>query len=320
MGRAGIMAEKYRKVDPRIWKDEKFIALSERDKLIFIYCITAQVNRIGIFNFSPAMAAEDVGVTNTQTFRERFDNVKKLFNWGYDETFRVLYIPTWWKYNLPENKNVLVGNLKDLHELPNTPLLSLFYNNLKYLGDLAEAFTQTLAERYSKPSPIQEQEQEQEQESYCSELRGTSEPAASVRLVEPGKDVLEDPPVMVFPLIKKDGEFAVCRKDIDEWQETFPGIDVEIELRVIRQWSVDNPQRRKTAKGIRKHISGWLAKEQDRKGRALGSAVKAPANGTTRCGSCSYNSKGRKCRNLGKEGFDPKKCEAFVSNEPRVGR
>jgi len=302
------MAEKYRKVDPRVWKDEKFITLSERDKLIFIYCITAQVNRIGIFNFSPAMAAEDVGVTNTQTFRERFDNVKKLFGWGYDETFRVLYIPTWWKYNLPENRNVLLGNLKDLHELPNTPLLSLFYSNLKYLGDLAETFSQTLAERYRKPSPIQEQEQEQEQEGYCPELRGTSEPAATDQPV--GHD--QEKPVMVFPLIKKDGEFAIFQKDIDEWQESFPGIDVEIDLKVCRQWSVDNPSRRKTRNGIRKHISGWLAKEQDRKGRELGNAVKPPSNGKARCGMCSYNSRGRKCRNLGKEDFDVKTCAAFV--------
>ena len=74
----------------------------------------------------------------------------------------------------------------------------------------------------------------------------------------------EPPPVMSIPLIKRDGEFHIREPDLAEWQDTFPRVDVPVALKRIRQWSVDNPDKRKTKKGIRKHITGWLAKAQDK--------------------------------------------------------
>ena len=70
-------------------------------------------------------------------------------------------------------------------------------------------------------------------------------------------------PIIVIPLIKKDGEFPVYQQDIDQWQETFPGIDAKKALRRIAQWNHDNPSRRKTMSGIRRHISIWLGRDQD---------------------------------------------------------
>ena len=49
---------KFRKVDPRIWNDEKFQSLPPLDKLLAVYALTGQCNRIGIFKFSIALAAE----------------------------------------------------------------------------------------------------------------------------------------------------------------------------------------------------------------------------------------------------------------------
>ncbi len=65
---------RYRKVDPRFWKDEKIVQFSPEEKLVALYLFTAQSNRIGIFSFSPGEAAEDTG-TLPQTFAERFQKV-----------------------------------------------------------------------------------------------------------------------------------------------------------------------------------------------------------------------------------------------------
>ncbi len=170
------MAQKYRKIDPRIWRDERFIKLTEGEKLVAIYCLTAQVNRCGIFTFSPAMAAEDLG-TSTDTFAKRFGNVLRGLKWEWDSTLRVLYFPTWWKYNQPENINVLSGSMKDLADLPQTPLLAKFYANKTYLSkqfiatfeERSPNVTGTLPER----PPIQEQEQEQEQDSFADASLGS---------------------------------------------------------------------------------------------------------------------------------------------------
>jgi hypothetical protein len=56
------MASKFRKVDPRFWKDERVRALTPIEKLVAFYVFTAQANRIGCFSFSPGMAAEDLGI------------------------------------------------------------------------------------------------------------------------------------------------------------------------------------------------------------------------------------------------------------------
>jgi hypothetical protein len=71
--------------------------------------------------------------------------------------------------------------------------------------------------------------------------------------------------VLQIPLIS--GQiFLVTQEDIDQWQDTFPAVDVKHAIGLVRQWNLDNPTKRKTPKGIRKHITTWLSKEQDKGG------------------------------------------------------
>lgn len=102
---------------------------------------------------------------------------------------------------------------------------------------------------------------------YCAEP-AQAPPAAP----EEAPPVQAEPAVLVFPLAKKGEEYPVTQKDVDEWQGSYPGIDVMQELRNCCQWNRDNPTRRKTKGGIRKHISGWLAREQNRGGGQSGRA------------------------------------------------
>lgn len=123
------MAAKYRKVDPRIWNDEKFRKLDGDEQRIALYCLTSdQTNRIGLFVFSPAKASEDLNM-DFETFAKRFGNVSHTFNWGWDKGSRTLYFPTWWKYNAPDNPNHMKGNLEDCHDLPASPFWVKFCSN-----------------------------------------------------------------------------------------------------------------------------------------------------------------------------------------------
>jgi hypothetical protein len=156
---------RYRKADPRFWKDEKIRGFDPIDKLLAQYAFTGQSNRIGCFAFSPGMAAEDTGIP-LKTFVKRFRLVCQRLNWKWDEQVGVLYLPTWWKYNQPENANNVIGNLKDLDDVPGSPLVAEFSENVTYLEPkLRLAFAQTLerlGERHSKRSVAQEQEQEEQ--------------------------------------------------------------------------------------------------------------------------------------------------------------
>jgi len=159
---------RFRKIDPRIWGDEKFRQLKHEEMLVAFYCLTsAQANRIGIFRFSPAHASEDLE-TLPQTFAKRFDRVIETLKWGWDSAARVLYLPTWWKYNKPMNPNTFKAHLDDFHELPSSPLLAEFCANTRYVSDaMAEHLrnvTRNITPNITPNVSHQEKEKEKEQE------------------------------------------------------------------------------------------------------------------------------------------------------------
>lgn len=59
-------------------------------------------------------------------------------------------------------------------------------------------------------------------------------------------------------------EYLIYQKDIDEWKEIYPNVDIEQQLRCMKGWLNANPTRRKTSKGILRFINAWLAREQDK--------------------------------------------------------
>lgn len=71
-----------------------------------------------------------------------------------------------------------------------------------------------------------------------------------------------DPIVMQFPL-KAGGEWALTSSKIAEYRQTFPTLDVLKEVRAARQWAIDKPAKRKTARGMPAFLSGWLKRADD---------------------------------------------------------
>lgn len=47
---------------------------------------------------------------------------------------------------------------------------------------------------------------------------------------------------------------------LSEWADTWPNVDIEAELIKARQWLDDNPNRRKTANGMLRFLSGWISR------------------------------------------------------------
>ncbi|HVA80275.1 MAG TPA: hypothetical protein VNF29_05070 [Candidatus Binataceae bacterium] len=208
------MSARYRKIDPRFWRDEKVRRLSLEQKAIALYCITAQSNRIGIFNFSPAQAAEELGMrprTFAKGSMKGFDGVCRTLKFKWDPEARVLYLPTWWKYNPPENPNVLKSCLADLHDIAETPLLIEFSENLSYLSEtFHETFRQTLAKGWLKPSPNQEQEQEQEQDQ--EQEQEQEKPRARARSADDVLDWFESEFKPRYPSHRRVQEASALRK------------------------------------------------------------------------------------------------------------
>lgn len=84
---------------------------------------------------------------------------------------------------------------------------------------------------------------------------------------------VQAPSVLTMPLV--DGsEFDIVQSDINEWQDAYPAVDVMQELKKMRLWCKDHPKNRKTKTGVRKFITGWLDREQNRGGK-VGQTVTA---------------------------------------------
>lgn len=78
-------------------------------------------------------------------------------------------------------------------------------------------------------------------------------------------------PAAVIELILNDKSFyPITQKDVDEWQELYPNVNILQELRKMKGWLDSNPTKRKTSRGIKRFITNWLAREQDKGGKSYG--------------------------------------------------
>lgn len=76
------------------------------------------------------------------------------------------------------------------------------------------------------------------------------------------------PPVISLPL--NDGTFFnVSENDRAKWSQLYPNVDVLQQLRNMAGWCDANPTKRKTRGGIKRFITAWLAREQDKGGKSL---------------------------------------------------
>lgn len=180
---------RYRKIDPRIWNDEKFIAMSHEAQRLFLFVLTHPwMTMLGAFRISQAGMAEELGLS-TEAFREAFGEVLAKGLVKYDRKAFLIWAPNFLKYNEPESPNVVRswGNVVDL--LPECELKSEVLLGAKALISrrseaftkaLPKAFLEALPEALSKGMPNQEQEQEQEPESLTNNLPVSVEPASVV--------------------------------------------------------------------------------------------------------------------------------------------
>ncbi len=93
-----------------------------------------------------------------------------------------------------------------------------------------------------KQEDNQELKQKSTPSSSSSSSSSPSEPIKEPTSVGSSAERPEDI-ILSIPLVDKT-EYHVMQFDIDQWQESYPGVDVELTLRGIRQWNIDNPVKR----------------------------------------------------------------------------
>jgi hypothetical protein len=139
---------RYRKLHVKLWADSDFRALSDLERNVYFYGLAGpQTNRLGFYRLSLAQMAEDLDRA-LDSVTPAFGRVCATFGWQFDNQVRVLWLPDWWRYNAPENPNVLKGALNDLSEVPCSVLLDQFLANV---ADLEPAYRQHFAATKRSP-------------------------------------------------------------------------------------------------------------------------------------------------------------------------
>lgn len=173
----------------------------------------------------------------------------------------------------PRRKSVTESNIKaGLTDLACTGLIHLYeVDGEPYLCFPTWAEHQRIQQKRSKfpPPPHNDGQQEVtvghrdiplESES---ESQSESESESENICAEP--ETVSAPPVIELPL--NDGTmYPISQEQCQEWAGLYPAVDVIQQLRQMRGWLDANPTRRKTKRGIRRFITNWLAREQDKGG------------------------------------------------------
>lgn len=174
---------RHRKIDLRMWGDEKFRALSSPSpsgKWLWTYLISGPQTTIipGLFVTGEAALAEALG-WSLVAFRRCWKEIAGQSMAVADWSSRVVWIPRSIRYNEPESPNVIRSWRRTFDEIPECRLkreaLGVLRSHVEGMGKgFAKAFQETFPEAYPeglpegfpealpKPSPNQEQEQEQE--------------------------------------------------------------------------------------------------------------------------------------------------------------
>ena len=67
-----------------------------------------------------------------------------------------------------------------------------------------------------------------------------------------------------LPLVTGSGSFDITLDYLNSLRNLYPAIDVEQEFRKMYAWLDSNPKNRKTERGIKRFITGWLGRAQDK--------------------------------------------------------
>lgn len=265
---------RYAKIYADMWHDEKVMALDLEARELYIYLLSCEhCNNIGFFRLPIGYMAIDLRRPQ-QKIEKSISSLVKDGLIEYDAKTGAVLIPKFLKWNSLGTELHYKGAANEYNRLLDSPLDAEFIACVKeYCKGMARYLTRnTNATRMACPChsnaipmPLesdgngiidsyqeheQEQQQEQEQEKSSPEQPKTSDSGLP-------------PELPVFSLPRRDGtECMFFEKQLKDYSEAFPALDIMGELRRMKIWLQAHPKNAKT--DIPSFVNRWLAKGQDR--------------------------------------------------------
>lgn len=148
---------KTRRVNSRIWGDDKFKRLADDEKLLLFYLLTSnQTESTGIWRLSLGLAADDIGWEGTYVeavFESLLKRVPSMIL--FDPVESVVFFPNWLRqpYNHPKSPNVVRSWAVLLEDFPETLLLVDWTKRTRFLmSQLGQGWEEAFEEMTAKLS------------------------------------------------------------------------------------------------------------------------------------------------------------------------
>ena len=143
---------RYTTVESIIWHDEKFRALPEDARTVFLYLLTCpHGNMCGIFYLPDLYAASDLQ-WDVERYRKAIDTLCDTPLIAKDKD--IIWIKNYLKHNLIKGPKQITGAVNRLMTLPDTKLIGPFMKNLEkhLLEDDVKLFKELYTKPYEYPS------------------------------------------------------------------------------------------------------------------------------------------------------------------------
>jgi hypothetical protein len=263
----------YSKTAPTFWTGDtgRKIRAAGRDvQVVAFYLFTCpNSNWIGLYYLPIPTLCHEVGISK-EGASKALRSLETIGYSFYDYENEIVWVPGTAKFQVGESLKAgdlrIKGIVKDLQQYSKSIYCADFYARYASLYCLPEI---------DLPSPSDK--------ALRSPLQGPSKPVTVIGAVIGTETVigagtfaqsdksLQAPASPVFlqiPLIDKTN-YPICKCQVDEWKGLYPAVDIEQELRNYLGWSLANPKKRKTKRGILGSLNFWLADKQN-KGNGTG--------------------------------------------------
>ena len=252
----------FRKIHTSFWQDPLVLDLTPEEKYFYLYLMTnTKTNQCGIYEIPKKVMEMETGYN-----RETIDKLIKRFveyeRILFSQSTNEIMLVNWIKYNGSASPKVLSRVKDELLEIKNKDFVKKYINlSNGYNYTLDTVSIEYIYSMDTKSQEEEEEEQEEEQEEeYCPEQK--LEPGNNIKII---KEVDLGNPVIKLSLNDK-SEYPIYQKQLEEWKQLYPAVDILQELRKMKGWLDANPKRRKTKTGVLKFVNGWLSREQDKGG------------------------------------------------------
>lgn len=209
--------------------------------------------------FHLSMRADDDGFINNPKKIQRFVGCS-------DDDLRILIMK---RFIIPFESGIVVIKHWKLHNyIQNDRYKPTVYQEEKEMLVLKNNKTYTLKSELPMLNDCnQEEKQDCIQNVYKAETQIRLD---KIRLEESNSSEQncskQDEPTFITLTLNDKSEYAISEKQVDEWKELYPAVNVEQELRNMKGWLNSNPKKRKTKSGIKRFVTSWLSRSQDKGG------------------------------------------------------